>query len=144
MRSQPAPSHSIHDDQEKRPKILIVDDDEDLLKLLMFAFEAEGFDVHGLTSGKEAAAYLSHEKNIYSLSLLILDRLLPDMDGIEILQQFAEKLRHHVPVIILSILSAEKDVVFGLKQGALDYIAKPFNLPILMEKASALIALKAN
>lgn len=134
-------SHLTHINQEKRPKILIVDDDEDLLKLLVFAFEAEGFNVQGVTRGKEAMAYLSNEKNIHSLSLLILDRLLPDMEGIEILQQFAEKLKH-VPVVILSILSAEKDVIFGLKHGATDYIAKPFNLPILMEKVAALIALE--
>jgi DNA-binding response OmpR family regulator len=140
MDDQLVSSHLAHSNKRKPHKVVIVDDDEDLLKLLLFTFDAEGFDVYGMTNGKEAISYLSNDQNLESISLLILDRLLPDMDGLEILQQFAEKFKHRVPVLILSVLSAEKDVIHGLKQGAVDYIPKPFNFPILMEKVLALIA----
>lgn len=124
---------------EKRNTIVIVDDDLDLLKLLLFAFEAEGFDVKGFTNGKEAIEYLNLDTNIRTTRLLILDRLLPDMDGLDILRQFSQKLKAHTPVLILSVLSGERDVLSGLKEGAVDYIEKPFNLTILMEKTTTLM-----
>lgn len=124
---------------QERNKIIIVDDDEDLLAMLVDAFESEGYEVHGMTRGKEALSYLMEEKNIETAALLILDRLLPDMDGLEILRQFVEKYQKRVPVLILSVLSGERDVLSGLKQGAIDYISKPFNFPIMMEKSLSLI-----
>lgn len=121
-------------------KVIIVDDDEDLLRLLAAAFKAKGFTVQTLVNGKEALAYLLDEKNLETACLLILDRILPDIEGLEILQKFQEKFPRKVPVLILSMLSAEKDVLEGLKRGAVDYVGKPFSLPILMQKAQALMA----
>ncbi|MEI8124938.1 MAG: response regulator transcription factor [Parachlamydiaceae bacterium] len=123
-------------------KILIVDDDEDLQRILSFAFTSEGFEVKSIITGKEALEYLFDEKNLSTVSLLILDRMLPDMDGMHILEELGDKFPNHVPVLILSVLSAEKDVVTGLKRGALDYVIKPFSLPILMEKASRLLNIR--
>lgn len=125
---------------KKRKKVVIVEDDEDLLPLLIAAFQAQGFDVHGIVNGKEASDYLMEETNLDSLSLIILDRFLPDMDGIEILKQFINKFHNQVPVLIFSILSSEKDVIEGFKYGAVDYVTKPFSLPILMSKALSLIS----
>lgn len=118
--------------------MIIVDDDEDLLRLLVSAFQAKGFDVQGLINGKEALAYLTEGKNAQEASLLVLDRILPDMDGLDILKQLKNQLAH-LPVLILSSLSAEKDVLTGLKEGAVDYITKPFSLSVLMQKALQLI-----
>lgn len=123
----------------QRNDIVIVEDDEDLLKMLIFSFKAEGFNVKGFITGKEAADYLLDEKNLPSLSLIILDRLLPDMDGVEILRQFTEKFPQSVPVMILSALSGERDVLTGIREGAVEYITKPFSLQILLQKALALI-----
>lgn len=120
-------------------KIVIVDDDADLLHLLAFAFEAESFEIQGIETGKAAMDYLKEEKNAETTSLLVLDRLLPDMDGLEILKHLPPSFKEKVPVLFLSILSAEKDVLSGLKEGAIDYVTKPFSLPIFMEKAMALI-----
>lgn len=120
-------------------KVLIVDDDADLMRLLVAGFKAKGFEVKSFLKGKEALSYLQNETEAKSLSLLILDRILPDMDGIEILRFFIEKYKGIVPVLILSTLSAEKDVLEGLKKGAVDYVSKPFSLPILMQKALALM-----
>lgn len=124
---------------EKPIKIVIVDDDEDLQKILSFAFSSEGFEVKSIISGTEALTYLLNQENLQTVSLLILDRMLPDMDGIQILEQLGDKFPKHIPVLILSVLSAEKDVLAGLKRGAVDYVIKPFSLPILMEKASRLL-----
>jgi two-component system phosphate regulon response regulator PhoB len=123
---------------ETRNKVIIVDDDEDLLRLLTFAFTAKGFDVHGLSNGKEALAYLLEEKNLQGACLLVLDRILPDVDGLDILKKLRTR-PFSFPVLILSTLSSEQDVVSGLKEGAVDYITKPFSLPVLMQKALSLI-----
>ena len=120
--------------------IVIVDDDEDLLHLLVALFSSQGYHVQDFKTGKEALVYLLNEGNIASMGLLILDRILPDMDGIEILKLFRAKFHEKVPVLILSVLSAEKDVMEGLKKGAVDYMAKPFSIPILMQKVQKMIA----
>lgn len=122
-----------------KKKIVIVDDDEDLLKLLAAAFGARDFDVQTLSTGKDALKYLGNEKNIQSMHLLILDRMLPDMDGLDILKELEAKFPGKVPVLILSVLSAERDVLAGLKKGAVDYVTKPFSLPILLERAQLLL-----
>lgn len=120
-------------------KIAIVDDDEDLLKLLTVAFQGRGFEVKAMATGKEALNFLMDEKNLNGLSLVILDLLLPDMNGLDILKEFQTKFLHRVPVLILSVLSAEKDVLKGFKSGAVDYVAKPFSLPVLIEKSTRLM-----
>ena len=125
---------------DRKQRVVIVDDDEDLLRLLLASFKSEGFETTGISNGKEALSYLMDEKNVEGLNLLILDRMLPDMDGMEILKQFKDKYQSKVPVLILSVLSADKDVMEGLKKGAVDYISKPFNLKILIQKARSLIS----
>ncbi len=120
-------------------QVVIVDDDEDLLRLLVSAFQAQGFETKGVTTGKEALKILLDETQVASTCLFILDRMLPDMDGLDILKQFRDKFPNQVPVLILSTLSSEKDILEGLKKGAVDYISKPFSLPILLEKALKLV-----
>lgn len=125
---------------QKKNKVVIVEDDEDLLQMLLAAFKTKGFTPHGFSTGKEALDYLLDEKNIEEVALVVLDRLLPDMDGLDILKQLNKKFDNRVHVLILSVLSAEKDVLEGIKIGAVDYIAKPFSLPVLMQKANSLIS----
>ena len=119
-----------------KKQIVIVDDDEDLLKLLQAAFEEKGFVVHTETTGRGALAYLTPE-NIKGAALLILDRMLPDMDGLAILKR--ANIPKELPVLILSILASQKDILEGLSLGAVDYAAKPFNLAALVKKALALL-----
>lgn len=119
-------------------KVIIVDDDTDLLRLLISAFKSKGFETKTFTNGKEALAYLLDTKNLEDACLIILDRLLPDMDGLDIFR----KCCHHsklVPVLFLSQLSSEKDMTEGLKLGAVDYITKPFSLQVLIQKAMTLM-----
>lgn len=120
--------------------VVIVDDDKDLLDMLVFSFESEGFAVKGLESKSEALAFLSDHKNFDQISLLILDRMLPDGDGLDILREVQPAIPKQTPILVLSVLSSEKDVLSGLKHGAVDYIAKPFSLPVLIRKALGLIS----
>lgn len=119
--------------------VIIVDDDEDLLKLLASSFKSKGFEVKTFATGKEGLSYLTQQKNLTHAALIILDRMLPDMDGIDILKDLKSKSSSNVPVLILSVLSSEKDVLSGLKKGAIDYVAKPFSLPVFMQKALSLM-----
>lgn len=121
-------------------RVLLVDDDEDLLRIVSFYFKGRGFETKEVTTGAEALSYIADEKNMERVALVVLDRLLPDADGLDILAKIREKYKSKVPVLILSVLGADKDVLEGLKKGALDYVGKPFNPDILMQKAMSLIS----
>ena len=123
----------------KKGKVVIVDDDTDLLSILKYSFESKGYSVVELTTGKSALEYVLDQKNMEDVSLLVLDRMLPDMEGMDILDKVKKECPKQPPVLILSALKADKDVVQGLKKGAVDYIGKPFNQEIFMQKAMKLI-----
>ena len=120
-------------------KIVIVDDDIHIVNLLTYALNAKGFQVLSFEKGKEALDFLLDDTNMKNTALLILDRVLPDMDGIEILRAWKNKYAVHPPVFILSLLASEKDVLAGVKLGAIDYITKPFNLQVMVEKLILLL-----
>ena len=130
--------------QKGKPKqketVVIVDDDEDLAKVLKFSFESYGFKVVHFGVGNDAIKYLSQEVGKTSFSLFVLDRMLPDMDGLEILKIAQELFQGEVPIIILSVLGAEKDMLEGLSKGAVDYVAKPFSLSFFIQKVLSLIS----
>ncbi|MBI5274504.1 MAG: response regulator transcription factor [Chlamydiales bacterium] len=123
-----------------KKNILLIEDDLDLAQLLVLTLTSAGYTVAHFDNGKDSIKYISVAENMANMSLVILDRMLPDMDGVEILKKLQENKKIEVPVLILSALSADEDVIHGLKLGAIDYMTKPFNLKILMEKISLLIA----
>lgn len=123
----------------KIKKIAVVYDDEDIIKLLIALFEEAGFQVRAFTSGKEAIKALIEKNEIASLDVLLLDRLLPDMDGLDILKKIQESQPNHCPILFLSVLSSEKDMLKGLREGAFDYVTKPFSTNLLLEKVNHLI-----
>ena len=123
-----------------KKKVILVDDDEDLLVMLKFFFEGAGFETREFTTGNKALTYILNTENMTGVSLIVLDRILPDMDGLDLLEKIIEKYGNKIPVLILSVLSADKDVILGLKKGAVDYIGKPFNHEVLMERALSLIS----
>lgn len=121
-------------------KIVIVDDDEFLLKLISYTFEANGYDIQTFSTGKECLDYLSDLANLQNTKLIILDRLLGDMDGLDILRILSKQYPKQMPlVLILSALSAETDVLQGLDLGAVDYLAKPFSPDILLDQVRNLL-----
>ncbi|MEI8300821.1 MAG: response regulator [Chlamydiota bacterium] len=123
----------------QKKKIIIVDDDEDLLKLLDYELHEIGFETENFTTGESALKFLLNERNLNEVLLLILDRMLPDMDGLEILQKFSKQSSIKIPTLILSALSTEGEVIEGLQTGAIDYITKPFSVFMLMQKVLNLL-----
>jgi len=104
----------------KSPLILIVDDETDLRQLLMLQLTQVGFRVAQAFDGYSALEQFEQVKP----SLILLDVMMPMMDGWEVLRELRK--RSDVPVIMLTALSSEKDQVTGLDEGADDYVVKPF------------------
>jgi len=106
------------------PLILAVDDEDNILELLKFNLSKEGYHVIGATNGFDATGLAREEKP----DLIILDVMLPEMDGYDVLRTLkANKETASIPVIMLSAKSEVLDKVVGLELGADDYITKPFS-----------------
>ncbi len=103
-------------------KILIVEDELSIRKLIAFNLQRSNFEVMEAGEGKLALKLVEE----YNPSLVILDLMLPDMDGFEICTTIREK-NPHLPIIILSARGQDMDKIMGLELGADDYIVKPFN-----------------
>lgn len=119
---------------EKNTSILLVEDEENLHEALKLNLELEGYAVTSVYDG--AAALRAVEAEYFDL--IILDVMLPEMDGISV----AETVRisnNEVPILILSAKNSSADRVLGLKKGADDYLTKPFNLEELLLRVHKLI-----
>ena len=102
-------------------EILVCDDEKDIVSALKIYLESEGYQVHCAYQGREALSILEQ----HSIDLVLLDLMMPEMDGIEALSEL--RRTKNVPVIILSAKSEDTDKVLGLNIGADDYVTKPFN-----------------
>ncbi|MDP8162724.1 response regulator transcription factor [Pasteurella skyensis] len=114
--------------------ILIIDDDPQICELLCDTFDDYGYKVITASNGKKALSLLSQHP---SITLIFLDLILPDINGLVLLQQL--KSLSSAPIIMLSGLNTESDVVVGLEMGADDYIAKPFYPRVVVARAKAAI-----
>lgn len=120
----------------KRQRILVVDDDPDILEIVQVNLEGAGFEVIGASNGLEALKRVRRE----SVDLVILDVMMPKMDGWEVLREIeADPRTAKVPVIMLTCLSADPDILQGLQEGAVEYITKPFDSDRLVAIASVLL-----
>lgn len=115
------------------PKILIVDDDENISELISLYLEKECFDTETAPNG-EAALQLV---DVYNPDLILLDLMLPGIDGYEVCQQIRKT--RDTPIIILSAKGEVFDKVLGLKMGADDYIIKPFDSNELVARVYAVL-----
>jgi len=120
--------------EEKKTSILLVEDEENLHEALKLNLELEGYDV---TSAFDGAAALRAVENEY-FDLIILDVMLPEMDGISVTESIRIS-NNEVPILILSAKNSSADRVLGLKKGADDYLTKPFNLEELLLRIHKLI-----
>ena len=118
----------------KKPSILLVEDEENLHEALKLNLELEGYDI---TSAKDGAAALNAFQSEY-FDLIILDVMLPEMDGISVTETIRLN-NNEVPILILSAKNSSADRVLGLKKGADDYLTKPFNLEELLLRVHKLI-----
>lgn len=115
-------------------KVLVVDDEERMRKLISDFLRAKDFEVLEAADGEEAIDLFFEEKDI---SLLILDVMMPKMDGWAVLKSIREHSR--VPVIMLTARSEETDELRGFEYGADEYISKPFSPKILVARVEALL-----
>ncbi len=115
------------------PRVLVVDDDPNLLRLVEANLRARGYQVDTAASGEEALEKL--RQNNYSC--LLLDLMLPGMDGIEVISE--TRAESDVPVVVMSALGDEERKVEALDLGADDYLVKPFGVAELLARVRAAI-----
>jgi DNA-binding response OmpR family regulator len=116
--------------------ILVVDDEEDILELVRFNLSREGYDVRCAASGEEAQGIIASEK----VDLLVLDLMLPGMDGLELTRRLKSgPLYSELPIVMLSAKGEEVDIVAGLELGADDYITKPFSPRVLIARVRSVL-----
>ncbi|QYN43735.1 MULTISPECIES: response regulator [unclassified Gilliamella] len=116
-------------------KLLVVDDDPEIASLLCELLELEGFEVVTANNGVQAL-----EKFDNTIDLILLDIMMPEMNGLSVLSQLRNK--YTVPVIFLTAKDNEFDKIIGLELGADDYILKPFNDRELVARINALLRRK--
>ncbi|AUJ30528.1 response regulator transcription factor [Liquorilactobacillus hordei] len=115
-------------------KILVVDDDKDIVELLSIYIENEGYEVEKAYNGKEAITKLNTNPEI---GLMILDIMMPQMSGSEVIKEIRKDSQ--IPVLMLSAKASDMDKIQGLIQGADDYVTKPFNPLEVMARVKSLL-----
>ncbi len=116
-------------------KVLIIDDDKELCALIKKCIEQENLAAVVAGGGIEGLHILEDNKD--TCSLVILDIMMPDLDGLQVLQQI--RRTGNVPVLMLTAKNDEEDKVSGLRMGADDYLTKPFSINELMARVNSLI-----
>lgn len=116
-------------------KLLIVDDEKTLVKALRFNLEKEGFQIDAAYDGKEAIAKINDTEQQYDL--VILDLMLPEVDGFEVCRTIRKKM--DIPIIMLTARGEDIDKVLGLELGADDYLTKPFNPRELIARIKSIL-----
>lgn len=119
-----------------KEKILIVEDEKDIVELLQYNLEKENFKIQSANNGQRALdlARKNHP------DLILLDLMLPEIDGLEVCRILKKDPKtSHIPIIMLTAKSAESDKIVGLELGADDYITKPFSMKELIARVKALL-----
>ncbi|MDQ7786334.1 MAG: response regulator [Thermodesulfovibrionales bacterium] len=125
---------------EKKNKILIVDDAPDTVELLRKRFRAEGYDTDQAYNGEEGLQKVSE----YNPDLLVLDVMMPIMDGYEVCKRMkADEKTKYIPILMLTAKGEIEHKVKGLDIGADDYMAKPFDYKELSARIRSLLSIKA-
>lgn len=116
--------------------ILVVDDEEDIIELVKYNLIREGYNITCATSGEEALKIVGSTPP----DLIVLDLMLPDIDGLEVTRQLKSNPKtRSVPIVMLTAKGEESDIVAGLELGADDYIAKPFSPRVLVARIRTVI-----
>ena len=117
-------------------RILIVDDEEDVLELVRYNLERNGYHIETATSGEQALA--KTKKRLPDL--IILDLMLPGIDGLEVCKTLKSEVKTEgIPIVMLTAKGEEADIVTGLELGADDYVTKPFSPKILIARVRRLL-----
>jgi phosphate regulon transcriptional regulator PhoB len=123
-----------------RKRLVIIEDEKDIVELVRYNFRKEGFEITSFISGKEGLEHLRR----HPVDLVLLDIMLPDLDGFEICKRLrAEERLRSLPVIFLTAKGEEIDRVLGLEIGADDYVVKPFSPRELVARVKAVLRRQA-
>jgi DNA-binding NtrC family response regulator len=117
------------------PRVLIVDDEEELVNALVERLNLRGFEAQGLTSGAEALVYLEGE----SVDVVLLDVKMPGLGGLEVIEKIKQR-RPGLEVILLTGHGSAQDAQEGMKLGAFDYLMKPVKIDALVRSLLAATA----
>jgi DNA-binding response OmpR family regulator len=115
------------------PKILVVDDEPNIIELAKLYLEREGYEVEGAANGSDALS----RQSANNPDLIVLDLMLPDIDGYEVCRQIRAK--SDVPILMLTARKEDIDKIVGLELGADDYLTKPFNPRELVARVRAIL-----
>jgi two-component system OmpR family response regulator len=124
-------------DVSDRPTVLVVDDEEHITELVSMGLSYNGFDVERASSGRAALEAIERIRP----QLVVLDVMLPDLDGFEVARRLrqAEGAGAKVPIIFLTARDTTQDKVEGLRLGSDDYVTKPFSIEELIERVKAVL-----
>ena len=124
-------------ESSSQPFVLVVDDEEHITEMLAMGLGIHGFDVERTDTGRGALAAIEHHRP----DLVILDVMLPDLDGFEVARRLrqTEGAGTRVPVIFLTARDTTQDKVEGLRLGTDDYVTKPFSIEELIERTKAVL-----
>lgn len=119
-----------------KEKILVVDDEEDILELVKYNLEREGFQITCAQSGEKAIEATRQEPP----NLIVLDLMLPGIDGLEVARRLKQRQKTvGIPIVMLTAKGEEADIVTGLELGADDYMTKPFSPLVLIARIKAVL-----
>jgi phosphate regulon transcriptional regulator PhoB len=120
----------------KTEKIVVIEDETDILEVIAYNLKREGYDVITSTSGEDGLEKIEKSKP----NLVVLDLMLPEVDGIELCRKIkSDPLTQSIPVIMVTAKGEESDVVLGLGVGADDYVTKPFSPRELTARVKAVL-----
>jgi two-component system OmpR family response regulator len=124
-------------DGSSKPRVIVVDDEEHITELLAMGLGYNGFEVERVDSGRGALDAVARHRP----DLIVLDVMLPDLDGFEVARRLrqGEGAGAHVPIIFLTARDATQDKVEGLRLGSDDYVTKPFSIEELIERVKAVL-----
>ncbi len=122
-----------------RERILVVDDEQDILELIRYNLSREGYQLDTVTTGEEALK-IARDRHP---DLIILDLMLPGIDGLDVCRLLKGETRTaHIPIIMLTAKGEDSDVVTGLELGAEDYMTKPFSPKVLIARVRNILRRK--
>ena len=125
----------------KSKKLFIVEDEEDIVELISYNLKREGYCIDVAMSGDEALKLIPHSIP----DLILLDRMLPGADGLEVCRELKRNpVTENIPIIMVTAKSEESDIVTGLELGADDYITKPFSIKVLIARINTVLRRRRN
>ncbi|WP_407425889.1 response regulator transcription factor [Treponema sp.] len=119
----------------RKSRILIVEDDKELSKIMQLELEHENFETQTAEDGREALEII----NTAAIDLVLLDVMLPKVSGLEVLRKIRNEINEDLPVILVTARGETIDKVDGLNSGADDYISKPFKIEELLARMNAVL-----